>query len=143
MPTQAKVAAILLGFLAVLLLANAILGFVGLQAILDSFSDAARDRQEDFDRDAAGSQLRTLFITNAAVGAGAAVASFLLARRNRVGRLLGMACAGIQLALAALNAIGVGGILNYTLLLFVITGAILVTLLGKQTVAWLRLEPVA
>lgn len=143
MPTPAKVAAILLGFLAALLLVNAVLGFTGLTAILDSFAEAARDRDVDFDRAAAGTQLRTLFIAGTVVGLAAAASSFLLARRNRAGRLLGIGCAGIQLSLAVLNAIGVGGLLNYTLLLIVITVAILVMLLRKQTVEWLRTEPAA
>ncbi|MBA3338333.1 MAG: hypothetical protein H0T54_01025 [Geodermatophilaceae bacterium] len=143
MPTPTKVAAVLLGFLAVLLLVNAILGFTGLSSILDSFSNAARDRGVDFNRSAASSQLTTLFSAGAIVGLGAAASSFLLARRIKAARLLGIACAGIQLTLAVLNAIGLGGILNYTLLLLVVNAVILVTLFRKRTVDWLRKEPEA
>ncbi len=138
MPTAAKVAAILLGVLAALLLLNAILGFVGLTSILDNFAEAARDRDVAFDRDAARTQLLTLFIAGAVLGLAAATACYLLARRNRAGRLVGMVTAGIQLCLAVLNAIGIGGLLNYTLLLIVITTAILVMLFRNQTVEWLR-----
>lgn len=141
MPTPTKVAAVLLGFLSVLLLVNAILGFTGLSSILDTFADAARDRGVDFDRSSASSQLTTLFSAGAMVGVAAAAASFLLARRLKAGRLLGIACAGIELTLAVLNAIGIGGILNYTLLLIVVNTAILVTLFRKGTVTWLRREP--
>lgn len=141
MPTPVKVAAILLGFLAALLLVNAALGFTGLSSILDSFAAAARDREVEFDRAAASTQLSTLFTAGAVVGLAAAAASFLLAKRRKAGRLLGIGCAGIQLSLAVLNAIGVGGLLNYTLLLLVLTVAILVMLFRKQTVDWLRAEP--
>lgn len=141
MPTATKVAAILLGFLSVLLLLNAILGFVGLTSILDNFAEAASDRGVDFDRDAASSQLTTLFIAGAILGIAAAAACVLLAKRNRYGRLLGIACAGVQLSLAVLNAISIGGVLNYTLLLIVLTGAILLMLFRRPTVDWLRREP--
>ncbi len=141
MPTAAKVAAILLGFLAALLMLNAVLGFTGLTDILDSFAEVAQDREEDFDRDAASSQLTTLFTAGVVVGLAAGVSSFLLARRKRAGRLLGIAVAGIQLSLAVLNAIAVGGLLNYTLLLLVVTGSILVMLFRRQTVEWLRPAP--
>jgi len=141
MPTAAKVAAILLGFLAALLLLNAVLVFTGLTAILDSFAEAARDRGEEFDRDAASTQLTTLFTAGAVVGLAAGASSFLLAKRNKVGRLLGIAAAGVQLSLAVLNAIAVGGLLNYTLLLVVVTGSILVMLFRRQTVEWLRPAP--
>lgn len=141
MPTPTKVAAVLLGFLSLLLVLNAILGFTGLSSILDSFSEAARDRGEEFDRSAASSQLSTLFTAGAIVGLAAAASSFMLARRIKAGRLLGIACAGIQLSLAVLNAINLGGILNYTLLLIVVTTAILVMLFRKPTVDWLRTHP--
>ncbi len=141
MPTPAKVAAILLGFLAALLLANAVLGFAGLTSILDEFAEAARSRDAEFDRDAARTQLRTLFTAGAVLGLAAAASSFLLARRRKAGRLLGIGCAAIQLSLAVFNAIGVGGLLNYTLLLIVLTVAILVMLTRRQTVDWLRAEP--
>lgn len=143
MPTTAKVAAILLGFLGLLLLVNAVLGFTGLGSILDEFAMAARDRDVNFDRAAASSQLTTLFAAGAVLGLMSAVACVLLARRHKAGRLLGIACAGIQLSLAVFNAIGVGGLLNYTLLLIVLTVAILVMLFRKQTVDWLRTEPVS
>ncbi len=141
MPTPVKVAAILLGFLAALLLVNAVLGFVGLTGILDEFAEAARDRDAAFDRDAAGTQLTTLFIAGAVVGVACAAAVFLLARRNKMGRLLGVACAAIQLALGLLNAVSVGGLLNYTLLMIVLTTAILVMLFRRQTVDWFRTAP--
>lgn len=143
MPTPAKVAAILLGFLAVLLLVNAVLGFTGLSAILDSFAEAARDREVEFDRATARTQLTALFTAGAVVGLVAAASTVLLARRRKAGRLLGIGCAGVQLSLAVLSAIGVGGLLNYTLLLIVVTAAILVMLFRKQTVDWLRREPAA
>lgn len=141
MPTPVKVAAILLGFLAALLLVNAVLGFVGLTGILDEFADAARDREVSFDRDAASTQLRTLFIAGAVVGVACAVAVVLLARRNKIGRLLGISSAAIQLSLGLLNAISVGGLLNYTLLMIVLTTAILVMLFRRQTVDWFRPAP--
>ncbi len=141
MPTTAKVAAILLGFLGLLLLVNAVLGFTGLGSILDEFAKAARDRDVTFDRAAASSQLTTLFAAGAVLGLLAAVSCVLLAKRHKAGRLLGIACAGIQLSLAVFNAIGVGGLLNYTLLLIVLTVAILVMLFRKQTVDWLRTGP--
>jgi len=141
MPTPAKVAVILLGFLAALLLVNAVLGFLGLNAILDDFAAAASEREVDFDRAAASTQLTTLFITGSIVGLACAAAAILLARRNKIGRLLGIGCAAIQLSLGLLNAISVGGLLNYTLLLIVLTTAILVMLFRGQTVEWLRTEP--
>ena len=141
MPTPAKVAAILLGFLAALLLVNAVLGFLGITGILDEFAEAARDRDVSFDRSAASTQLTTLFAAGAVVGVVCAVSTILLARRNKLGRLLGIGCAAIQLSLALLNAISVGGLLNYTLLLIVLTAAILVMLFRRQTVDWLRPAP--
>lgn len=143
MPTPAKVAAILLGFLALLLLLNAILGFIGLPDILDRFDEAARESDLPFDRAAASAQLTTLFAAGLVIGLASAASCFLLARRSRVGRLLGLGCAGVQLSLAVFNVIGVGGILNYTLLLIVVTVAILVMLFRRQTVDWLRREPAA
>ncbi len=140
MPAATKVAAILLAILAVLLLLNAILGFAGLTSILDNFAEASRDRDVAFDRDAARTQLLILFIAGAVLGLGAAAACYLLARRNRAGRMVGIAVAGIQLSLAVLNAIGLGGLLNYTLLLIVLTTAILVMLFRNQTVEWLRTD---
>lgn len=143
MPTSAKVGAILLGFLAALLLVNAVLGFLGLNGILDEFSEAASDRDATFDRDAARTQLTTLFSAGALVGVACAAAAILLARRNKIGRLLGIGCAAIQLTLGLFNAISVGGLLNYTLLLIVLTTAILFMLMRGQTADWLRGEPTA
>lgn len=143
MPTAAKVAAILLGFLAALLLVNAVLGFLGLNGILDEFAAVAREREVAFDRAAASTQLTALFAAGAIVGVVCAASCILLARRNKIGRLLGIGCAGVQLSLGLLNAISVGGLLNYTLLLIVLTTAILVMLFRRQTVDWLRAAPTA
>lgn len=138
MPTPAKVAAILLGLLAALLLVNAALGFLGLTGILDEFAEVAREREVAFDRAAASTQLTTLFTAGAVIGVASAASSVLLARRNKIGRLLGIGCAAIQLSLGLLSALSVGGLLNYTLLLIVLTTAILVMLFRRQTVDWLR-----
>lgn len=142
MPTPAKVAAILLGFLATLLLLNAVVGFVQLPDFLDDFAAKARETNADFDREAASSQLKTLFIAGGVVGLATAASCVLLARRNKVGRLLGIGCAAVQLSLSVLNVIAAGGIPNYTLLVMVLTGAILVMLFRRQTLDWLRAERV-
>jgi len=140
MPTQPRVAAILLGVLAALLLINAVVTLTQLEAILDSLAEGARERDDEFDRGTVRSQLRFSLGDSVVVGLVAALSAFLLVRRRSPGRWLGIACALIQLILTLLVVVGLGGIPIYSLLLIVITGGALVMLFRRQTIDWLRTE---
>lgn len=143
MPTSPKVAAILLAALAALLLINAVLSFAGRETILATIAESARDRGESVDQAALSTQLSLSIARDAVLGVAAAGSVVLLARRRAAGRWLGIGCAVLLLALAVLTVIGVGGIPIYSLLLVVMTAAIVVMLLRSQTVDWLRADPVA
>lgn len=141
MPTPTKVAAIMLGILSALLLINAILTLAGLEAILNSIGDNTASTGSSFDRDAVRTQLLISVGGSAIVGVAAALAGILLVRRRPAGRWLGIACAVIQLLLAMVLVLGLGGIPIYSLLLIVITVAILMSLFRRVTVEWLRAAP--
>lgn len=141
MPTPTKVATIMLGVLSALLLLNAVLTLGGLDAILDAIADNTSATDPVFDRDAVRTQLLVSVGGSVVVGLVAAMAGILLVRRNAIGRWLGIACAVIQLLLALVLVAGLGGIPIYSLLLIVITVAILMSLFRRATVDWLRGQP--
>lgn len=138
MPAPVKVAAILLGVLAALLLTNSILSFAGIEAILDQFAEAAQTGERDFDRDAVRSQLTLNFAVGIVIGLVAAAAVVLLVQRRPLGRWLGLGSAAIELLITVLFVFAVGGILIYSLLFIVLTVATIVMLFRRPALEWLH-----
>lgn len=138
MPNATKVAAILLGLLAAMLLINAILTATGRAAILDRIAVDAQSRNVDYDRAALSTELSFSIGRDVFVGLIAVSSVVLLVRRSTAGRWLGITCAVILLILAVLTVVAVGGLPIYSTLLIVVTGAIVFLLFRKPTVDWLR-----
>lgn len=128
----------MLGFLAALLLINAVLSFVGRATIVDSIMEAARERGDDVDRSTVDAQLLFSVGRDGVIGLIAVTAVVLLAKRMSAGRWLGIGMAMILLALALFTIVGVGGIPIYSMLLILITLTIIVMLMRQQTAEWLR-----
>lgn len=133
MPTPVRVATILLGVIAALLLVNAALTLFGKEAILDQLLDAG----SELSRAELNQQLVVNIGRDAALGVLNVLAVVLMLRRRPLGRWLGIICAALLLGLSIVTIVGVGGLPIYTMLLVVLTVAIIGSLFTRTAVDWL------
>lgn len=137
MPTSARVAVILLALLGVLLLASAMLNWVGQEIILDRFEEQGQDRE------AAAQTLLLFTIAYAVIGLSAVLAALFLPRRRRWARQVGMLVTSLLVTITLLSAIFTGGIPSTSLLVLVAGVAAFTSLFSRQTKEWLLDVPTA
>lgn len=137
MPTPVRVAALLLGLLAMLLLAYATLLLVGRDAMVDQLVARGAVREE-----AAGSVL--LFLVGyAVIGLSAAVSAAFLLRRHPWARVSGLVVSALLTVLMLLSAFTATGATPISLLVLVSAVAALTSLVARPTKQWLARVPSA
>jgi hypothetical protein len=132
MPTPARVAVILLGLLAVLLLLNAALIWATQEAQIDATVEAGSDR------DTAALVVLLYLIAFGVIGFSSLLASIFLPRRRTWARQVGILVTSLLVVMSLVGAVTVGGVSPVGLLVLVAAIAGLTSLLSKQTKAWVQ-----
>jgi hypothetical protein len=140
MPPSVRVAVIVMGILAALLLTNAALLWYGYDAAVDRLvregADVSRAEASQF--------VIMSLVPYLAIGLVLALAAWFLPRRQPWARWLGLAASGLLALLALMSALSLGGVTISLLLLLVLSVAAVTSLLARTTGAWvpkLRTSP--
>jgi hypothetical protein len=132
MPTPTRVAVILLGLLAVLLLAYAALLWLTQEAQIDASVEAGSDR------DAAAQIVLLYLIAFLVIGVCSLLAAVFLPRRRAWARQVGVLVTSLLVVMSLLGALAVGGVSPVGLLVLIASIAGLTSLLSRQTRQWMR-----
>ena len=132
MPVSARVAAGLLGVLAVLLLVSATLTWFGRDGVVDRFVDA----QPELSREEVSRFVVIGLLRDLVVGLAGAAAAFWLSRRRAWARWAGVVVAGFLGLLTLLSAGAAGGASGFALLLIVLCVGTVTSLLARTTAGW-------
>jgi hypothetical protein len=132
MPPSVRVATVLLGVVAALLLLNAGLSWFArdalVEAVLEANPDISRGEAERF--------LLLSVLPYLVIGVGAAVSAWWLPRRRTWARLSGLAAATVLGLLTLWSMLAVGGVTVVSLLVFVLSVGAVTSLLARTTTAW-------
>jgi hypothetical protein len=132
MPPSVRVAVIVMGILAALLLLSAGLSWYTFDAVVDRIVDQGTDVTE--------AQARTAVLQNLLVygllGVLVALSAVFLPRRQPWARWVGLATAGAIALLTAFSILVTGGVTAYSLLLLVLSVSAVASLLARTTGAW-------
>jgi hypothetical protein len=132
MPTSVRVAVIVMGVLAALLLTNAALLWYG----YDSAVDRLVREGEDVSRSEASQFVIMSLVPYLVIGLVLAMAAWFLPRRQPWARWLGLAASGLLVLLSLMSALSIGGVTISLLLLLVLSVAAVTSLLARTTGAW-------
>lgn len=132
MPPSVRVAVIVMGVLAALLLTNAALLWYSYDEAVDRL---VRDG-DDVSRSEASQFVITSLVPYLAIGLLLALAAVFLPRRQPWARWLGLAASGLLALLSLMSALTLGGVTISLLLLLVLSIAAVVSLLARTTGAW-------
>jgi hypothetical protein len=132
MPPSVRVAVIVMGLLAALLLTNA--------ALLGYGYDAAVDRivreGEDISRSEASQFVLMSLLPYLLIGLVLALAAWFLPRRQPWARWLGLAASAVLAVLSLMSALALGGVTIALLLVLVLSVAAVTSLLARTTREW-------
>jgi hypothetical protein len=132
MPVSVRVAVIVMGVLAALLLTNAAL-------LWYSYGDAV-DRLvregNGVSRSEAGQFVLVSLVPYLLLGLMLALAAWFLPRRHAWARWTGLAASALLAVISLLSAVGLGGVTIATLLVVVLSVAAVTSLLARTTGAW-------
>lgn len=132
MPPSVRVAVIVMGILAALLLSNAALLWYSYdEAVARLVADG-----EDVSRAEASQFVITSLVPYLAIGLLLALAAIFLPRRQPWARWLGLAASGLLVLLSLMSALTFGGVTISLLLLLVLSVAAVTSLLARTTGAW-------
>ena len=132
MPASVRVAVIVMGVLAALLLTNAAL-------LWYSYDEAVARLVEDGDgvsRSEASQFVIMSLVPYLAIGVLLALAAIFLPRRQPWARWLGLSASGLLALLSLLSALTLGGVTISLLLLLVLSVSAVTSLLARTTGAW-------
>ena len=132
MPPSVRVAVIVMGILAALLLTNAALLWYSYDEAVDRL---VRDG-EDISRSEASQFVIMSLVPYLAIGLLLALAAIFLPRRQPWARWLGLAASGLLLLLALMSAVTLGGVTISLLLLVVLSVSAVASLLARSTGDW-------
>jgi hypothetical protein len=132
MPTATRVAVILLALLAVLLLANALLTWVGQELIIDQIVETG------VDRDAAAQSVLLFMIAYAVIGVTSLLASIFLPRRRAWARQVGVLTTSLLMVMTIFSIATGGTISPIGLLVLVAAVGGLTSLVSRQTKDWVH-----
>ena len=132
MPTSVRVAVIVMGVLAALLLSNAALSWYGFEAIVDGLVE----RNAAVDRDVAESTITQNIVLFAVLGVLLALSAWFLPRRQPWARWVGVAASAAMVLLTLFSTVVAGGVTIYGLLALVLSVAGVTSLLARTTGAW-------
>ncbi len=132
MPASVRVAVIVMGVLAALLLTNAALLWYG----YDSAVDRLVREGEDISRSEASQFVIMSLLPYLVIGLVLALAAWFLPRRQPWARWLGLAASGLLVLLSLMSALAFGGVTISLLLLLVLSVSAVTSLLARTTSAW-------
>ena len=132
MPTPARVAVILLGLLAVLLLAYAGLIWLTQEAQVDASVKAGTDR------DTAARVVLLYLLAFLLIGVSSLLAAVFLPRHRAWARQVGILVTSLLVVMSLFGAVSAGGISPVGLLVLIAAIAGLTSLMSRQTGDWLR-----
>jgi hypothetical protein len=133
MPTSVRVAVIVMGVLAALLLTNAALLWYGYDAAVDRLVREG----EDISRVEASQFVLTSLVPYLVIGLVLALAAWFLPRRQPWARWFGLTASALLALLSLLSVIGLGGVTVGLLLVLVLSVAAVTSLLAPTTKAWI------
>lgn len=134
MPPSVRVAVGVMAVLALLLLSNGILLWIGFDGVVDRIVDAA----DDLTRDEAETQVVYLsLVPNLVLGSVLALAALFLPRGKKWTLGAGLAATGLLVLVTVAFALLAGGVSVASLLLLVLAIAGLTSLMAGTTRAWL------
>jgi hypothetical protein len=133
MPTSVRVAVIVMGVLAALLLTNAALLWYGYDAAVDRHVREG----EDISRAEASQFVLTSLVPYLVIGLVLALAAWFLPRRQPWARWFGLTASALLALLSLLSVIGLGGVTVGLLLVLVLSVAAVTSLLAPTTKAWI------
>jgi hypothetical protein len=132
MPPSVRVAIGVMAVLALLLLSNAVLLWVGydvaVDRILDETDDLSRDEAEQF--------VLLSLVPYFVLGLVLAVSAVFLARRRSWARWAGVVATGLLALLTIVSVLATGGVTIASLLLLVLSIAGVTSLMARTTWAW-------
>jgi hypothetical protein len=132
MPPSVRVAVIVMGILAALLLTNAALLWYSYD---DAVARLVRDG-EDVSRSEASQFVIMSLVPYLAIGLLLALAALFLPRRQPWARWLGLAASGLLALLSLMSALTLGGVTISLLLLLVLSVSAVASLLARTTSTW-------
>jgi hypothetical protein len=132
MPPSVRVAIIVMGVLAALLLTNAALLWYG----YDTAVDRLVRENEDISRSEAGEFVLVSLVPNLVMGLMLALAAGFLPRRHPWARWLGLAASTLLALLSLMSALALGGVTISSLLTLVLSVAAVTSLLSRTTSGW-------
>ncbi|WP_164704442.1 hypothetical protein [Blastococcus litoris] len=132
MPPSVRVAVIVMGILAALLLTNAALLWYSYD---DAVARLVRDGA-DVSRSEASQFVIMSLVPYLAIGLLLALAAVFLPRRQPWARWLGLAASGLLVLLSLMSALTLGGVTISLLLLLVLSASAVASLLARTTGAW-------
>ena len=130
-PPSVRVAAIVMGVLAALLLTNAALSWFGMTAIVDRVVEEGDRSRDDVQR-----VLVQSIVLYLVLGALIALSAWFLPRRQPWARWVGLAATVALALLTIVSVLAAGGVTIYSLLLLVLAVAAVTSLLARTTGAW-------
>jgi glucan phosphoethanolaminetransferase (alkaline phosphatase superfamily) len=133
MPASVRVAIIVMGVLAALLLTNAAL-------LWFAYDDAVArlvQEGEDISRDEASQFVLMSLVPYLVIGLVLALAAWFLPRRLPWARWMGLAASGLLALLSLMSAVSIGGVTIPLLLVLVLSVAAVTSLLARTTGTWI------
>jgi hypothetical protein len=132
MPPSVRVAVIVMGVLAALLLTNAALLWYGYDAAVDRLVDEG----EDISRSEASRFVLMSLVPDLGIGLVLALAAWFLPRRQPWARWMGLAASTVLALLSLMSALNLRAVTIPLLLVLVLSVAALTSLLARTTGAW-------
>lgn len=132
MPPSVRVAVIVMGVLAALLLTNAALLWYGYDAAVDRLVREG----EDISRSEASQFVIMSLVPYLMIGLVLALAAWFLPRRQPWARWMGLAASALLALLSLMSALTIGGLTISLLLVLVLSVAAVTSLLARTTGAW-------
>ncbi|MFD2092986.1 hypothetical protein [Blastococcus deserti] len=132
MPPSVRVAVIVMGVLAALLLTNAALLWYGYDAAVDRLVDEG----QDISRSEASRFVLMSLVPYLVIGLVLALAAWFLPRRQPWARWIGLAASGLLALLTLMSALSLGGVTIALLLVLVLSLAAVSSLLSRTTGDW-------
>jgi len=132
MPVSVRVAVIVMGVLAALLLTNAALLWYG----YDTAVDRIVAENEDISRSEASEFVIMSLVPYLVIGLVLALAAWFLPRRQPWARWMGLAASGLLALFSLLSAVSIGGVTVSLLLVLVLSVTAVTSLVARTTGAW-------
>jgi drug/metabolite transporter (DMT)-like permease len=132
MPASVRVAVIVMGVLAALLLTNAAILWVGYDAAVDRLVQEG----QDISRSDASRFVIVSLVPFLVIGLVLALAAWFLPRRHAWARWIGLAASALLALLSLMSAVSFGGVTISLLLVLVLSVAAVTSLLARTTGAW-------